>query len=249
MKQILYVFVFLCFKGIVAQNTTLFNEGNELYRTEKYTDATTKYLELLNSGYESSELYFNLGNSYYKQHNTGLAIYYFEKALQLNPGNEDVKANLNYAQKSVVDSIDELPKTFTEKLQEEFFNKFTYNTWAVIVVILSFIVAFVWIAFYYAFGSGLKRTYFSVGIVATVMFLVSIIVTGVQYNQAKNIKQAIVTVNRVKVVNEPSLNASEAFVLHEGTKVKVLDGVYDWKKVKIANGAVGWLQLNTIKEL
>ena len=250
MKNITYILVALfSFQNSIAQENSTFEQANKKYQEGKYKEASELYLSIANQGLKSSELYYNLGTSYYKQRNIGEAIYYFEKAIQENPNNEDAKNNLNYAQNSVVDSIESLPLSVGDKLNKALFSKLSFDSWAVASVILALLAAGLWIAFFFAYSSGIKRSYFTIGLIATLFFVITTTISYTQYYQHLNQSYGIILSDKVKVVSEPSNNGSEVFTLHEGTKIEVLDQVYTWKKIKIANGAIGWLDENSLREL
>ena len=118
MKKIFFLLLMIA-NSVVAQNTDdLFKSANDLYKNEKLEEAIELYKKIETQGLVSSELYYNLGNSYYKLNKVGPSIYYYEKALKLNPLNEDVKNNLVFAKRLALDNIEELPKTVFQKINK-----------------------------------------------------------------------------------------------------------------------------------
>jgi len=176
-------------------------------------------------------------------------IYNYEKALQLDPLNEDAKNNLIIAKRLTLDRIEALPKSVFQKLNKNYLQKFTYNTWAIITIALSFVASILFLLFYFAYTPNKKRTYFTTSIISFLLLIVSLVITYTQYNQAKNTIEAIIFIEEVSVNNEPTENSNEIFTLHEGTKVNVLDSVDNWKKIKLADGKVGWVKAKILKEL
>lgn len=241
--------LFLCSINTNAQsNTELFEQANELYRKSKFTESIANFEKIEKSGFVSSELYFNLGNSYYKINKVAESIYYYEKALKINPLNTDAKTNLIFAKRMTIDVIEELPKTLLQNIEQNYIQKFSYNQWAIASVVFSMLVSVFFLLFYFSYIPNRKRFYFVLAGVSTLLLVVSILLTYKEFEfDQKNI-EAIVFLEKVSVNTAPTDNSDEAFELHEGTKVVVLDKVDTWKKIKIADGKIGWIPSNSIKE-
>jgi tetratricopeptide (TPR) repeat protein len=249
MKKILFLLLMVA-SSVVAQNTDkLFSSANDLYKSDKLEEAIETYKKIESQGLVSSELYYNLGNSYYKLNKVGPSIYYYEKALKINPLNEDVKNNLVFAKRLALDNIEELPKTVFQKFNKNFLQKLSYNQWAIVVIVFSFLASFLFLLFYFANSPSKKRFYFVTSILSFIFLISSFAITYNQYSLAKNNKVAIVFAEKTEVRNAPTLNSEEIFTLHEGTKVIVLDTIDDWKKIKIADGKLGWIIASEIKLL
>lgn len=248
MKNFVFGVLVMFISFVSAQEPqNVFKEANSQYQAEAYTKAIKSYHSILEQGLESSEVYFNLGNAYYKTNQMAEAIYYFEKALVLNPSNQDAKINLTYANRSIIDSIKVIPKSTFEKFNDTVLAVFSYNTWAKIAVACSLLAGLVWMLFFFSTQPGVKKLFFTLGIVISVCCFVGLGVASQQYLKAKNTVYAIVFNEEVSVKNAPRSTALEIFSLHEGTKLKVLDRVGNWHKIKIADGQVGWLPKEAIK--
>ena len=137
MKKIVFL-LWIVANSVTAQNTdSLFVAANNHYKNGKFETAIENYQKIESQNFISSELYYNLGNSYYKLNKVGPSIYYYEKALQLNPLNEDVKKNLVFAKRLALDNIQELPQTFSQKINTNYLQKLSYDNWAILVVVFS----------------------------------------------------------------------------------------------------------------
>ena len=143
--KIVYIFfisisLFAC-SPIINQDsvTNTFEEANKLYNQSEYQLSIDKYLEIVDAGYHSSELYFNLGNCYYKINNIANSILYYERALKLNPYDKTILNNLSMVQNSLIDIIEELPQNFIAKSLTKISNKFSLKSWAIISILTSFI--------------------------------------------------------------------------------------------------------------
>ncbi len=247
MKNIIILLVFIT-NIVSAQNAdALFSDANTLYKTGKYQKAIELYNKIEASEETSSELYFNIGNCYYKLNQVAPSIYNYEKALLINPSNEDAKNNLIIAKRLTLDRIEELPKSLFQKLNINYLQKLHYNSWALIVIVFSIIASVLFLLFYFSTNSIKKRFYFVTSILSFLLLLSSLIITYQQYDTAKKTIEAIVFTKEVSIKNSPTQDSEEIFTLHEGTKIKVLDTVDDWKKIKLIDGKIGWLLSKDIK--
>ena len=142
MKNILYIFLLIT-QTFWAQ--TAFDKGNSLYQKGNYQEAITVYESVIKSGQQSGELYFNLGNGYYRLNKVAPAIFNFEKALLINPNDTEIQNNLDFAQKMTIDEVVEVPKVGFAKIIRDFTSSFHYDTWAWIAIVFSvmFLMCFV----------------------------------------------------------------------------------------------------------
>jgi tetratricopeptide (TPR) repeat protein len=249
MKKILFL-LFMIANTINAQNVdTLFVSANELYRNGAFKEAIKKYKKIESQEMVSSELYLNLGNAYYRLNKVGPTIFYYEKALKLNPLNVDVKNNLVFAKRLALDNIEEVPKTVFQKFNTNYLQKLSYNEWAIVAVVFSFSTSIFFLFFYFGYSSGKKRIYFTTSGISLILLIFSVFITYSQYSLTKKNKEAIVFVQKTEVRNAPTLNSEEIFTLHEGTKVIVLDAIDNWKKIKLVDGKQGWIIADEIKLL
>ena len=249
MKKILFLLLMIA-NSVTAQNVDrLFTTANELYKNGAFEKSIEKYKEIEALDTVSSELFLNLGNAYYKLNKVGPTIFYYEKALKLNPLNADVRNNLVFAKRLALDNIEEVPKTIFQRFNKNYLQKLSYNEWAIVTVVFSFIASILFLFFYFAQTPVRKRTYFSTSSISFIIFIFTIFITYNQYHQSKKNKEAIVFAEKTEVRNAPTLNSEEIFTLHEGTKVIVLDAVDNWKKIKLADGKSGWIIAEEIKEL
>lgn len=248
-KKLFVLLVCIATSAIAQNSETLFSEANTLYTDGKYQEAINKYEQIINTGNLSSELFFNLGNSYYKLNKVGPSIYNFEKALQLNPLNQDAQNNLIFAKRLALDRIEELPKSVLQKFNENYLSKISYNSWAGITVLCAFLGAILFLLYYFAYTPTRKRLFFTTSITSFILLIITLAITFHQYNKYTSTVEAIVYTPEVSVKNEPTKNAEEAFLIHEGTKVQILDEVEDWKKIRLVDGKIGWLKAKDINQL
>ena len=246
MKNLLYIFLLIT-QIFWAQPA--FEKGNELYRKEKYADAAIEYENILKSKKHSADLYFNLGNAYYKLNKVGPAIYNFEKALLLNPNDTDIKNNLLFAQKMMIDEVKEMPQAGFNKIVSDFTSSFSFNMWAWIAVSTAFLFLIFFGGFYFSVITLYKRLFF-IGMVVLLLFIVTSTMSAIfEKNRHQNERPAIIFSGIATIKGEPKQSAPDASVVHEGTKVYVLENLDNWRRISLPDGSDGWIESKEIKEL
>ncbi|SFN49054.1 SH3 domain-containing protein [Bizionia echini] len=233
----------------MAQNTQLFEQGNTLYNDAQYEEAIKKYQQILDTDMHSAELYFNLANAHYKLNHIAPSIFYYEKALQLAPNDSEIKQNMAFAKNMTLDAIDVVPEVGISKVINQVSHAVSFDAWAILAICFVFLSVFAFINYYLAKGTKTKRFSFTLGFVGLVLMLGSLVSAFNKYDLDKNDNPAIVFAQESKIKSEPNLRSTEAFILHEGTKVQVLDTVKNWKKIKLTDGKTGWIHSEDIKLL
>ncbi len=249
MKKLLILALFLSQVVLAQSADELFQKANDQYKLEQYEAAIETYEQIESLGLTSSELYYNIGNCYYKLNRVAPSIYNYEKALMINPLNADAQNNLVFARRLTIDNIEELPKSVLQKLDESFVKKLSYNEWAIVSVGLSILGCSLFLLFYFAYSSGRKRFFFVTSVISFLLLITTSVFTIKEYSFAQSNIEAIIFATQIEIKNAPTLNGETVFTLHEGTKVKVLDTVDNWKKIKIADGKIGWIVTDELKVL
>jgi len=234
---------------MVAQNESLFDAANNAYNKGDYDAAISNYQKILDQGETSSELYYNLANSHYKLSHIAPSIFYYEKALQLDPNDKDIKNNLEFANNMVIDDIKEVQQSGISRSYNNFVNTFSYDTWAWIAIVFSVIFALCFILYYFSIAPKLKRVFFGISMLAIVLLTFSVFFGFHQKGNMENTQYAVIFSEEVPVRSEPNLRGDEQFKLHEGTKIEVLNTYQNWVKLQLANGDQGWIDKTSVKFL
>ncbi|MBT8297690.1 MAG: tetratricopeptide repeat protein [Maribacter sp.] len=249
MKQLLFIIVMLiAFLGN-AQNEALFNRATDSYNNGDYQKAIENYSEIIENGQHSAELYYNLGNAYYKLNQIAPSIYYYEKALLLSPNDEEIKNNLSYARNMTLDAIEVLPETGLSKIYNAVTGIMTFDQWSYTAVVFMILFVLLYIAFYYFNYATKKRIAFISSIASLFISVMAVVFAFILHNDFNADQPAIVFDSEVKIKAEPNKRSEAVFVLHEGTKVNVLDELNEWKKIKLVDGKTGWVTSESIKML
>lgn len=248
MKKLIYL-IFLVSWVIPAQNEALFEKANAQYGEGNYEEAISLYEEIIDNGEASVSVYYNLGNSHYKLNNVGPSIYYYEKALQLDPKDDDTQNNISFARNMTVDAIPETAATGFSKQINDLISLFSYNTWGILAIVFSVLFAVFFLIYYFHSRPLAKRIFFGAAVFMIFMVAVSVFFAFKQQEIQLNNQFAIIYVEEAEVKNEPSQRAENAFSLHEGTKAKVLEDYQGWVKLELPNGTQGWTRNENVRKL
>jgi tetratricopeptide (TPR) repeat protein len=226
-----------------------YKKANDYYQKQDYDNAIKTYESLIKGGAVSPEVYYNLGNCYYKTGNVSLSLLNYERAHKLAPDDEDINFNLRIAGLKIVDKMDPVPEIFYKRWIKNIASLFSTNTWT------KFLLGTVWLMFLffavYVVGSTAagKKLGFISGIIMFGLAIVVFVIAQQSYAINFMNQQAIVTSQSAYVKSSPDEKGSDQFIIHEGTKVDVLDELGDWKKIRIANGSIGWLKQQEIETI
>ncbi len=238
---ILLFFILLVTNVNATDPKILINEANSLYAKNDFDEAIKKYQLVLNSGHVTAGLYFNLGNAYYKTHNLKNAILFYERARLLDPADKDIELNLELAHSQTFDKIETIPDVFFVTWFKWLENRFSKDLWALISVISFIACISLFLIYLLSRIITIKVTSFYVGIIFLVISISSYIF-GYQLNKIQlTHNKAIIFTPTVIVKSSPSDTGTNLFIIHEGTKVEIIDKIGNWSEIKIADGSRGWI--------
>lgn len=224
-------------------------KASAAYKSEKYDEATRIYMKLNKMG-ESADVCYNLGNCYFRQDDIAQSILWYERALLLDPSDEDVRSNLMFVQTKTVDKIVSEEDIFFVRWYKSMLISQSITTWT----ILGFIFAALFLAFgllYYVSSTILMR---KVGFFASlVLLLLCILVNNFAWSQSKMQNQrdrAVMMQTAVAVKSTPSENGTDLFLLHAGTTMTIIDSsIPGWAQIRLSNDKEGWLPVSAIEKI
>ncbi|MEN8201284.1 MAG: tetratricopeptide repeat protein [Bacteroidota bacterium] len=242
MKRAVLIICLSLFIGVLhATPDSLFQAGNTLYQEGKYEMALETYGEIIQMGFETAGLYYNMGNAAYRSNNIGYAILYFEKTLKLDPSHEDAANNLEFASRYRVDTFEEVPELFIRTWIRSFFLLLPERAWSILS--LTIFILFISALLIYIFSRKLllKKLGFFVSLIAFFLFILSFTGALKRHRSIINPEAAIILSPSVVVRSSPSDTGTELFILHEGTKVKINEGLTGWQNIRVIDGREGWI--------
>lgn len=220
----------------------LMQQGNEAYSKGDYAAAVEAYNAILDNGMHSADLYYNLGNAYYRQEELGLAILNYERALHLKPHFRDAQENLDLAYSKTEDKIDSLPQIFLVEWAQEVVDWFSPTGWLAILLVLVALLGALSILFFVSNNYARRKRSLLTGIVVGAILLLTIGCTIASHRQFNRHDKAIITSPMIVVKGSPETHSIDKMILHEGTKVKIEETLGDWHKIVIADGNNGWIE-------
>ncbi|MBE9662860.1 tetratricopeptide repeat protein [Mucilaginibacter myungsuensis] len=246
-KRILYLFLCLALPLLSFGSSTA--DGDALYAKAKYTEAKTAYQKLINDGYASASLYYNMGNASFKTGDIPTAIWYYEKAHKLSPADEDIAFNIRFANQRTADRIEARPELFLYRWWRGFVLSISLSALSILSVASILLASASLIYYLFTNSVTLKKTSFYSAIGLFVIGLVFIFMGNRQSAYFDAHKQAIIFSATSTVKSTPSELSKTLFLLHAGTKVNLLDAKGKKIKVGLANGTTGWIAAGDVKEI
>ncbi len=236
--------------AVSAQNERLeqlWEQANNAYTVGDYPQAIAAYDSIRMEGYASAKLYFNLGNAYYKDSRIGRAILYYNKAQRLAPSDDNIRHNLAVAGASVRDRIDAVPEFFLKTGARRLMYAAGVDTWAVLCLFFLGIALVLTLFYLFATGLGRRKFGFYGAAVALLLAVGSLSFALIQRKKLLHPDEAVIMLTAAPVKSEPNNASRDMFVLHEGTKVRVVGEVGDWREIVIADGNSGWVEIRSIE--
>jgi tetratricopeptide (TPR) repeat protein len=255
--KLLYRFILLVFLLIIPGHLLIsqdaqekkFMKGSELYSAGRFQEALDEWLGIYQTGYRSANLDYNIGNAYFKLNNVPGAILYYERALLLKPADEDISYNLQIARTLVVDKFVEIPEIFFVSWYNFISLTLSTNLWAKIS--LGAFIFFLLLFSLYIYSS--RYRYKVIGFwIAVLMVIVSISSLSFSIRNRSlvyNNHRAIILSPQVNGKSSPDNSGTDLFVLHEGTKVTIVDEVGNWYEIRLSDGNKGWAPANCLDKL
>lgn len=239
--------------GASAQDSyvdSLWNAANSAYVDGRWADAVADYELISGMGLESASLYCNTGDAYFKDGNIPMAILYYERALKLDPSYEDARYNLELLNAMIQDRIEPVPEFVLKAWFRDLCYIMDSDSWAICFIVLLALTLALVLVFLLAPTAGGRRAGFFTGIVVLLLAVMSLSFSIWQKNDYSDADKAIVMRPVTSVKSSPAAGSStDLFILHEGTKVKVIDEVGSWNNIELADGRRGWIPSADIERI
>ena len=228
---------------------TLFEKGNAWYAKGQYKEAMAAYRQIVDDGYQSAAVYFNMGNASYKNGDVPSALLYYEKAHKLSPGDDDINFNIRFTNLKTTDKVDEIPEFFLARWWKAFMLSFSIGTLSVMSIVFILLGSAALILYFFADSVILKKASFYTSLLLFFIFVLTFFIANRQTFYLERHHQAIVFTSSVSVKNEPVDKSNTLFVIHDGTKVNILESNNGWTKIGLPNGNEGWIKASDAKEI
>lgn len=223
--------------------------ANDAYQKQDYATAVTLYQQIADAGNEGSILYYNLGNAYYKNGNSAKALLYYERALRLDPRNEDIKHNIAFVNQKLIDKIDALPEIFITRWWNALSQSLTSNGWAIFSIVCSALIFILLAVILLVKNQLTKSITLIVTIICAIILIFSVIFSSKEKNRYMKEPEAIVMDLVLNVKSSPDSKSGDLFVIHEGLKVAITDRVNEWVEIRLPNGDKGWVKAQSVEEI
>lgn len=227
----------------------LLNKAARLYSTSKFAESAAVYEQVAARYGTSDNLFYNLGNAYYKSKDIPSAILNYERALKLNPGDRDTRFNLEMCQARIVDKIEPIGMFMLTRWYNSLENCFSSNAWATISLVSFLLLIAGLFLYFFTRISILKKISFFGGIALLAISVLSLVYAADQYDEMIHPDQAILFSATVTIKSSPDQSGTDIFVVHEGSKVTVLSKLGAWSEIELIDGNIGWLETKHIKTI
>lgn len=216
--------------------------GDSAYIKNDYATAIQIYESLLKKG-EAADIYYNLGNCYYKAGDIAKAILNFERALLLQPGSSDIRANLEIARGKTIDKVEPIPELFFVTWIKAIINSLAIDSWAILGIILFILFILSLYFFFFSRQMFLKKSGFIGGLFFLFLTILANVFAFYQKDTLENRSAAIIMSPSVTVRSTPNETGTSLFILHEGSKTTIKDNsMKEWKEIHLDDGKVGWVK-------
>lgn len=224
-------------------------KADEAYEKGNYQEAIQQYNALLKKGVDA-EIYYNLGNAYYRSDYMTDAILAYERAYLLAPGNADIKHNLQIARSKTIDKMIPSERMFFAEWYDDIKNSLSVDTWATVSFISLIVSLVLFLVYLFVSQAVIQRVSFYLSSLLIVLFLIGNLFAWQQAKEAENCSGAIVRAASVTVKKTPSNQGADAFVIHEGTRVDITDSsLKGWAQIVLLDGREGWITTQTIENI
>jgi tetratricopeptide (TPR) repeat protein len=242
MKQVFILIAILFATFNLSAQSNQFQQANEAYAKGDFQAAADLYEAMLKANGESANVYYNLGNCYYKLNKIAPGILNYERALLLQPGNADIQFNLEIARLKTVDKIEPIGNFFLTDWFHHIQNLLSTDAWSYSGIVFFILLIACLFLFFFSRRVFVKQ----LGFYLSLLLLIGVIFGNIfAYNQKRKLTQrnaAIIFAPTTTIKSSPDDSGTDLFILHEGTKVQLKNKLGGWNEIETANGNVGWIK-------
>lgn len=248
MKKIYFSLLFVFASVLAYGQETTKAQADSAYINNDYANAVYLYEDILANQGESADIYYNLGNSYYKMDNIAKAILNYEKALMLNPGNGDIRFNLELAQSKTVDKVTPMSEVFLVTWMKSLTNTMSEQGWSKLAIASFILMLLGLVLYFFSKKIAMKKIGFISALCLMLVCILANVFASSQKSKAQSHSSAIIMEPSVTVKSTPNEGGTELFILHEGRKVMIKDNTMrEWKEIQLEDGNAGWVPASVIE--
>lgn len=233
----------------VRSEVNSFERANQLYAEKQYAEAATVYEAMIVNEGVAPELYYNLGNAYFKSNELAKAILNYERALRIAPGYADAKFNLEFANQQIVDNVQQGETFFLKKWTTALMKTLTSNSWFYISVAFFVVALIAFLIFIFGNTKMIRKSFFYIGFIGLLLTLTTIVFAGIRKKQMIHHNEAIVLPGVLVIKGAPDKSGTDLYQLHEGSKITILSALGEWYEIRMGNGNVGWVESKLVEKI
>ena len=243
-RSVIFTIILALFASPLFAETPelLMEQANQAYIEESYHEAIDLYEQITGMELESAFLYYNLGNAYYKTGQYAKAILNYERALRLNPSDDNTQHNLRVARSRIGDRSEPIPRLFFIEWHDSILQLQSVDGWAITAIVFIALFSLFVALLFIVKNKAQKQSFLIASVFMLLLFLISLYGANKQYERHYISREAIVMTPRVTAKSAPSESAVDVFVIHEGRKLKITGELNDWYEVRLPDGNIGWIK-------
>ena len=249
MNRLLYILLALCCTLNVHSAVSVWQPADEAYHSTDYQKALTLYKSQLPKN-TSAELYYNLGNTYYRMGSIAKALLYYEKAAKISPMDNDIQHNIEIARAKTPDRLPAETEILFKQWYRNTLSLMSPNGWAYTALTSLIVALILFLAYLFLNNISIRRISFYTSVTLLVVFVIGNLFAWQRQQYLATQDTAIIMIPVTAVKTSPTSKATDACIIHEGTKVRITDhDMKDWIGIRLPDGKEGWIPLNTVEKI
>ena len=247
--RVVQICMLMLMMPVIHTAASTLEKANELFAAGQYAEAARHYEQLILEEGVAPQMYYNLGNAYFKDKELGKSILNYERALRLAPDYADAQHNLEFANLKVIDNVAVNDAFFLKKWFDLLVKLRSSNGWFFFGALVFALTMFSMLLFVFGKSVLVRKLFFYLGLIGLVVSIMSVVFSGIRKHQLLSHDEAVVLSGVVVVKSAPDKSGTDLYQLHEGTKVSVLSILGDWYEVRPGSGNVGWVEVKHLEKI